>query len=336
LSSAASTFAPSRPLRCSAAISIRQTTSRAHPPGLPAVFSEQYWHNVLHGDPHVVGRKLLANKVPFTIVGVMPKRFLGTDHTQHPQIFLPLASEPLIDAPYNNTAGGYHSWWLTTMGLSKPDITLEQANASLASVTRSVLSGKDDDAEGAAEWLKDARAHHFRYAAESGSSGFTYLRQLYRQPLQAVLALCCGMLLLACLNLASLLFARAATRQHELATRLAVGASRRRLLQQLLLESLLLAITGSIAGIAAAPFVARSLAVLLLGKDPSIYLDTSLDWRVLAAAACACVLATPACTPRDEASARSSRPRPPHAWVHISGCSPPRSRSRWCWSSAPA
>jgi predicted permease len=263
------------------------------PGGLPAVISEQYWHNVLDSDARVVGRKLIANKVPFTIVGVMPKRFTGTDPTDHPHIFIPLATEPLIDAPYNNTAGGYHSWWLTTMGRMKPDVTLQQANASLASVTSSVLSGKNDDAEGAAAWLKDARTQHFGYIAESGSSGYTWLRQLYRQPLQAVLTLCCGMLFLACLNLASLLFARAATRQHELATRLAVGASRRRLLQQLLLESLLLAFTGSIAGLAAAPFVARSLAILLLGsRDPSLYLDTSLDWRVLAAAACACIFAT--------------------------------------------
>jgi predicted permease len=82
-------------------------------------------------------------------------------------------------------------------------------------------------------------------------------------------------------------------RGRELATRLAIGASRRRLLQQLLIESLLLSFAGSAAGLAAAPFVARSLAVLLLGShDPSVYLDTSLDWRVLAAAACACVLAT--------------------------------------------
>jgi predicted permease len=263
------------------------------PSGLPAVISERYWREVLHRDPHVIGRKLLANRVPFSIVGVMPEHFMGTDPTEHPQIFIPLAAEPLIDAPYNNIAGGYHSWWLTTMGRRRPGITLEQANASLASVTRSVLSGKDDDADGAADWVKDAHAQHFRYIAESGSSGYTYLRQLYRQPLQAVFALCSGMLLLACLNLASLLFARAATRQHELATRLAVGASRRRLVQQLLIESLLLAFAGSAAGLAAAPFIARSLAVLLLGgRDPSIYLDTAIDWRVLAAAAGACVLAT--------------------------------------------
>jgi predicted permease len=263
------------------------------PSGLPAVITEQYWRNVLHGDPHVVGRKLVANKVLFTIVGVMPKRFIGTDPTQHPQIFIPLVAEPLINAPYNNTAGGYHSWWLVTMGRRKPDITLEQANASLNSVTRSVLSGKNDTAEGLTDWLMDARRQHFRYIAESGATGYTFLRQLYREPLQAIFVLCCGMLLLACINLASLLFARAATRQHELATRLAVGASRRRLLQQLLLESLLLAFTGSVGGLIAAPFVARSLAVLLLGdNNPGIYLNTSLDWRVLSMAAGACVVAT--------------------------------------------
>jgi predicted permease len=263
------------------------------PSGLPAVIGEDYWRNVLHGDPRVLGRRLLANKVPLTIVGVMPKRFIGIDPTEHPQIFLPLAAEPLIDAPYNFTGGGYHSWWLTIMGRMEPGITLQQANASLASLTRGVLSGKNDNAEGFTDWAKNAREQHFRYIAESGSSGFTWLRQLYRQPLEAALALCCGMLLLACLNLASLLFARAAARQHELATRLAVGASRCRLLQQLLLESLLLAFTGSVVGLAAAPLLARSLAVLLVGgRNPYVFLDTSLDWRVLAMAAGACVFAT--------------------------------------------
>jgi hypothetical protein len=182
------------------------------PSGLPAVVSECYWRDVLHSNPGIIGSKLLANKVPFTIVGVMPKRFTGTDPTQHPQVFIPLATEPLIDAPYDNIAGGYHSWWLVAMGRMKPGVPLEQANASLASVTRSILDGKDVDAKGAADWIKDARTSHFRLTAESGSTGYTWLRQLYRKPLQAVLALCAGMLLLACLNLASLLFARAATR----------------------------------------------------------------------------------------------------------------------------
>ena len=264
-----------------------------YPSGLPAVVTERYWRHILHSNPRVIGSKLIVNKVPFTIVGVMPQRFMGTDPTMHPQIFIPLVTEPLVDAPYNNTAGGYHSWWLVVMGRMKPGVTLEQANASLASVARGILDEKDSDAKGAADWIKDARASHFRLTAESGSTGYTWLRQLFRKPLQAVLALCGGMLLLACLNLASLLFARAANRGRELATRLAIGASRRRLLQQLLIESLLLAFAGSVAGLAAAPFVARSLADLLLGGvDPSIYLDASLDWRVLAAAACACIVAT--------------------------------------------
>jgi predicted permease len=260
------------------------------PSGLPAVVGERYWRDALHGDLHVLGRKLLVNKVPFTIVGVMPKRFTGTNPTWHPQIFLPLASEPLVDAPYDSIAGGYHNWWLTVMGRRKPEIGLEQANASLASVTRSFLDGHDD-ASGAADWIKSARSEHFGFFAAPGSTGFTWLRELFRQPLQVVLALCGGMLLLACLNLTSLLFARAATRERELATRLAIGASRRRLVQQLLLESLLLAFGGSVAGLAAGPFIAHSLAAMLLGgMFPGIYLDPTLDWRVLAVAACACVL----------------------------------------------
>src|SRR6201996_6487381 len=102
--------------------------------------------------------------------------------------------------------------------------------------------------------------------------------------------MCAGILLLACLNLASLLMARSAARERELATRLAIGATRRRLIQQMLVESLLLALLGTAAGLAGAPLVRRSLAALLLSRDSGWRLDTSLDVRVLCFAACIAVL----------------------------------------------
>jgi predicted permease len=177
---------------------------------------------------------------------------------------------------------GNHGWWLQAIGRTKSGVSITQAQASLASATSSVLRGPNTDTA----WAADASKSHFNFVAESAPGGSTFLRAFFRQPLLAVLGLCCALLLLACLNLASLLFARSAAREHELATRAAIGATRRRLLQQLLTESLLLAITGAVIGLAAAPFVAQSLATLLIGQFENSYLDTSLDWRVLLAATC--------------------------------------------------
>jgi putative ABC transport system permease protein len=262
--------------------------SGTSPSGLAVVLTERYWRMAFHRDPHVIGKSLLVSKVPFTIVGVMPERFIGANPTARPQIFIPLSAEPLVDAPINMTAAGYHAWWLTVMGRMKPGVSVAQAQASLASATGDALSGPDSDAE----WAADARRSNFRFTVEPAPGGYSYIRQFFRQPLQVVLGLCCAMLLLACLNLASLLFARAAAREHELATRVAVGASRRRLIQQLLTESLFLASAGACLGLIAAPFVARALAILLLERFTGSYLDTSIDWRVLAAAAVSTILST--------------------------------------------
>jgi predicted permease len=114
---------------------------------------------------------------------------------------------------------------------------------------------------------------------------------LFRKPLRAVFAMCGGILLLACLNLAGLLMARGAARQPELATRLALGATRRRLVQQLLIESLLIALMGTATGLAIAPVVGKSLAMMLLGNEVDTHVDTSLDIRVFAFAAVASVIA---------------------------------------------
>ena len=140
-------------------------------------------------------------------------------------------------------------------------------------------------------WMAQMEKGHFHFVAENGSAGFTYVRLLFRKPLAAVFAMCGGILLLACLNLASLLMARGAARQNELATRLALGATRRRLVQQLLVESLLIALMGTALGLAIAPLVSRSLAAILLGGEFETHVDTSLDIRVFVFAAIAAIVA---------------------------------------------
>ena len=168
----------------------------------------------------------------------------------------------------------------------RPGVTLEQANASLATVSRPILHAASDDAE----FIGEEEKGHFRFAAEPGSRGFADARLLFRRPLLAMFAMCAGILLLACLNLAGLLMARGAARERELATRLAIGATRRRLIQQLLVESLLIAVLGTAAGLAVAPLVSRSLTALLFSGDRGWLLDTSLDMRVLCFAACVAVI----------------------------------------------
>ncbi len=180
---------------------------------------------------------------------------------QRPDLFVPLATEQILNAPRSMTDAGFHGWWLNVMGRLQPGATFEQANAAVAASSNAVLEESVPDAN----WVKSQESRHFRFMAGAGATGFTYARMAFRKPLVAVMALCGGILLLACLNLASLLMARGAARERELATRLAMGATRRRLTQQLLTESLLIAVTGTAIGLAIAPLVAQALAALLLG-----------------------------------------------------------------------
>jgi predicted permease len=257
--------------------------------GFGVVITEGFWQAWFNRAPDVVGRKLTIANTPFAVVGVMPRQFVGPDPAYRPEIYLPLWAEPVVDAPYNNIAAGYHSWWMQVIARRKLGVSLEQSNAALRAISNPIL---DETAPDDANWIKDARDHHFQLVAEPGSKGYSYLRQEFRKPLVAVFGLCGAMLLLACLNLTSLLMARAAARERELATRLAMGATRTRLIQQLLVESFLIASLGTAAGMVAAPVVSASLAALIAGRDSTAVIDTSLDLRVFLFAAVVATLAS--------------------------------------------
>ena len=243
--------------------------------GFSAVISEGFWRQWFNAAPDVVGKRLTIANQPFTVVGVAPREFTGADPTQQPAIYVPLWAEPIVDAPYDAIAEGYHSWWMRVIARRKPGVTLAQANAALRADSNSIV----DESVADAKWIAQAKAAHTHLTAEPGSKGYTFLRQMFSKPLVAVFSMCTAMLLLACMNLASLLMARSAARERELATRLALGATRRRLIRQLLVESLLISVLGTAAGMIAAPLVSRALAALLVsGHDMTV--DTSLDWRV--------------------------------------------------------
>jgi predicted permease len=256
--------------------------------GFDVVISDGFWRTWFNDAPDVVGRSLTIANAQFTVVGVMPKQFIGADPMVRPEIYVPLSAEPLLHAPYNNIACGYRCWWLRVIARRNTGVSLMNANAELLAISSQIL----DEAIPDSNWIKNARNSHFQIEAEPGSKGYTYLRSTFKRPLVAVFSLCGAMLLLACLNLASLLMARAAARERELATRLAIGATRKRLIQQLLVETLLISILGTAVGLAVSPVVSRSLAVLMVGNDRNAILDTSLDLRVFLFAALIAGIAT--------------------------------------------
>jgi predicted permease len=239
----------------------------------------------MNGAKNVVGRTLIIANQPFTIVGVMPGGFAGTDPTHKTGIYLPLAAEPVVDAPYNMTEGGISANWINVIGRRKAGVTLEQADAGLRDTTIPIAEEAVAGTDAAPQWIEGVRKNQMRMHAEPGSRGFSFLRSVFEKPLVAVLCMCGAVLLLACLNLASLLMARAAARERELATRLAIGASRGRLVQQLLVEALLMTSLGTAAGLLVAPLLSRALATLLLSKFSYTSLDTGLDGRVFVFAA---------------------------------------------------
>jgi len=255
--------------------------------GLAAVISDQFWKTWFNHAPDVVGSKLILDNVAFTVVGVMPRSFIGAEITSRPQIYAALAIEPLVDAPFNNTASGYHSWWFRVAARRKPGMSVAQTNAALRAISGPLVQEAIPDSQFRIDYKTQEQLY---LSAESGSTGYSFLRKDFRYPLLVVFVLCGAVLLLACLNLASLLLARAAAREREIATRLAIGATRRRVIQQLLVESVLLSFTGTLAGFAVAPLTARFLSFFITNNYSD--LDTSVDIRVLLFAAGIGVLCT--------------------------------------------
>jgi predicted permease len=261
------------------------------PTGLAVVISEDFWNNWFHRDADVVGRKMVIANTPFTVVGVMPKRFIGADPTQRPMIFAPLSADPILDAPRDHISAGIHAWWITVIARLRPGVTLDQTNAALLTVSGPILRQTADDAS----YIAEAEKSHLHFVAEPGSRGYAYVRSVFRKPLIAMFAMCGGILLLGCLNLASLLMARGAARQRELATRLAMGATRRRLIEQLLTDSLLISFLGTVFGMIAASLVGRSLSAFMMRSNTFIQngrIDTSLDLRVFGFAAIIAIVST--------------------------------------------
>jgi predicted permease len=258
-----------------------------HVCGTPAaVISYPFWQREYGAASSAIGSTLKIHNRQVEVIGVTPASFFGVDVGHSFDAALPLCAEPLIEGEASVFARR-DGWWLDAIGRLKPGWSLEKATNQLESISPGIFEATLPPTYNP-EQAKKYRAA--KLGASPGGSGLSDLRQAYENPLWLLLVLAGTVLLIACANLANLTLARASARERETAVRLALGASRLRLMQQVLMESLLLAVTGAVAGALLAQILTRVLVSFLGTQSNQAFLDLTFDWRVLAFTASLAVL----------------------------------------------
>lgn len=239
-----------------------------------AVISYRYWKEQLGRDQSVVGKAMTINGVSFTVVGVAPEEFFGERVRKSPDFWVPLSFQPQIEMR-KSSLDDKETFWLTLMGRLKPGVSIQQAQTSSTLALKQFLTE-----QGGGQPNDDLKRSIQGSTAQliPGGQGISNLRVYYSRPLQTLMAIVAMVLLIACANVGSLFLSRAAGRKAEMSLRLALGASRFRIVRQLLVESLILAVAGGIAGVVLAQWGVKLIVGMVTKETP---LETQPDLLVL-------------------------------------------------------
>ena len=244
----------------------------AHP---VAMLSYGYWKRRFDASQLVLGKTIVLSGVPFTIIGVTPQGFSGLEVGMMPGIFVPVMMQPAVVQAQENLLADrpllYHTW-LRVFGRLKPGVGPAQATAALDTLFHAEIP----------DGPKFEPVRRQTLGLYAGATGLSDLREPFSESLLILQAVVVMVLLIACANIANLLLARAAARQPEFAMRLALGAGRRRLIGQLLSESVMLALIGGACGVLVAYWSANFLVDFLSSGSARVVLNVAPDIRMLA------------------------------------------------------
>jgi predicted permease len=253
-----------------------------------AVLSYAAWRRRFSGDPAAIGRTLRIEGQPFTIVGVTPAPFFGAAVGMSPEVTIPVTMLPRLRSDEANALVSSGRFWLYIMGRLRSGMSIAQADAEFQPVWAQALAATASS-DAPPGWR--ARYLTFTSGLESGASGYSPVRTQFQAALWLLFGLVALVLIVACATVANLLLAAAAGRRRELALRLAIGAGRARLVQQLFLEGLVLASAGGALGILFSTWATDLLVRLLSTSYDPVTMALGVDARVLAFTAGATVIA---------------------------------------------
>ncbi len=247
------------------------------------VLSHDYWVTRFARDSAIIGRKILVNNYPMTIVGVSAAGFVGLDPTESPQVRVPVLMEPIMmpESPWLHM-DDRRARWVQVFARLRPGRTMDSARAPLQTLFTQIRQ-YEMTLPAAGRWSAYSREQFMkgRLLVDQASVGFSGLRNDFSTALMVLMCMVGLVLLIACANVANLLIARAFMRQKEIAVRLSLGASRLRLARQFLVESLVLSAAGGVAGLGLAVMLTRTLLALMPSDGHPPMISASPDVRIL-------------------------------------------------------